>query len=344
MKKDDMTNIQSFQTDVAVAQPQEFSSNGHDKMVLVGTDSGRKPKNVALLSDWCYIEHSLMRLLAAWGRYIADWDDKVALHRHLWEQSECVQILRNRLSEFPGTTGNLDTPVSRRLESLTNTVLQAPSFEDAIDGIYSVLNSALTTAYLSYGGSAHPVHDAPTLAALRHILGFKNGMRAWLRDYRARHPHTLDADYRAAIARELEECGELQAAQAVESGEVAAPCGVNTDFRQPLRPVPPTGATVVGDMGPFVRVDFSRSVETRRLWWCIAYAYEMTLAEEMLRWVWAAHFMPWEYQKELARHLWDESRHGDSGYSRLRDFGISLTDIRLSAVTPRSAWPLERKG
>jgi hypothetical protein len=39
----------------------------------------------------------------------------------------------------------------------------------------------------------------------------------------------------------------------------------------------------------------------------------------------------------LARHLWDESRHGDSGYSRLRDFGISLTDIRLSAVTPRSA-------
>src|SRR4028119_867396 len=121
MKKDDMTNIQSFETDLAVAQPQAFSSNGLDKMVLVGSDSGRKPKNVSLLSDWCYVEHSLMRLLAAWGRYIPDWDDKVALHRHLWEQSECVQILRNRLTEFPGTTQNLQTPGSRRRETPDHT-------------------------------------------------------------------------------------------------------------------------------------------------------------------------------------------------------------------------------
>jgi hypothetical protein len=37
--------------------------------------------------------------------------------------------------------------------------------------------------------------------------------------------------------------------------------------------------------------------------------------------------MPWAFHQDIARHLWDESRHGDSGYSRLLDFGINLREI-----------------
>lgn len=306
-----------------------------ERVTLVDAQSGRKPKTVALLNDWAYVEHSLMRLVAAWGRYLAEWDDKVAVHRHVWEQSECVQRLRDRLVEFPGTTGNLETPVSRELEALVNTVLLAPSHEDAIDGIYALLMGALTTAYLNYGGTAHPVHDAPTLATLHQILGFKNGMRLWYRDYRRRHPHTMDADYKSSIERELEACGQLLAPLPVV--EAASPCGVNTNYRQPARPARPQGSISSLDLYLPIAGDFCTSIEARRLFWCIGYMREMNLAEEMLRWVWAAHYMPWSYQKELARHLWDESRHGDSGYSRLKDFGIALGEVGFNS-NPLGPW------
>ena len=306
-------------------------SNGA-RDVLVAPDTGRKPKIVARLRDWEYIEHSLMRLIAGWARYFPEWEDKVACHRHIWEQAECVQRLRERQAQFPGTSGNLDAPVSKKLERLVNTVLQAPSHEDAVDGIHSVLLGALMNAYLDYRARAHPVHDAPTLATLHQVVGIKESMRLWLRDYRRRHPHEINKDYREAIARAMEDCGQLHEALPVES-EAAKPCGVDTPFRLPARPARPEGTAPRYDITPYLEADFETSVEARRLFWCYGYLLEMNLAEDMPRMIWAGHFMPWEYQHKLARHLWDESRHGDSGRSRLLDFGITLQEIGFPAYS-----------
>jgi hypothetical protein len=44
---------------------------------------------------------------------------------------------------------------------------------------------------------AHPIHDTPTLSTLHQILGFKNGMRLWLRDYRRRHPQAATCPVRS---------------------------------------------------------------------------------------------------------------------------------------------------
>src|SRR5580700_5250908 len=96
----------------------------------VTPDTGKKPLVVAYLSDWQYLERSFQRLICAWGRWIADWDDKVAISRHIWEQAEAVQRIRDRSCEFPGTTQNADAPVSAGLEHLVNQVLLAPSADD----------------------------------------------------------------------------------------------------------------------------------------------------------------------------------------------------------------------
>jgi hypothetical protein len=37
--------------------------------------------------------------------------------------------------------------------------------------------------------------------------------------------------------------------------------------------------------------------------------------------------MPWDWHHDISRHLWDESRHGHSGYSRLKDWGLDLHDV-----------------
>jgi hypothetical protein len=300
--------------------------NAAQREVLVDLHSGSKPKTVARLSDWEYLERALQRLIAGWGRYFAEWEDKVAVHRHIWEQAECVRRLRERLVQFPGSVHNLDQPVAQRLELLANIVLLAPTHQDAVDGIYQLLNGALTTAYLHYIQHAHAVHDAPTIAALHEIIAVKEQQRLWLRDYRRRYPHATSLAYRVAIEHALANCGELRQALAVH-GPAAAPAGVNTQFRLPARPAYPAGSRPKYHFMPFIDADFTDSVETRRLFWCYGYLREMNLAMDQLRWIYDSPYMPWAFHQDIARHLWDESRHGDSGYSRLLDFGISLRDI-----------------
>jgi hypothetical protein len=269
---------------------------------------------------------SIHRLIAAWGRNFSEWEDIVTCHRHIWEQAECVRRLRERIVQFPGSVNNVEAPVSARLEKLANTVLLAPSFEDAVDGIYQYLSGALTMSYLRYAQAAHPVHDAPTVAMLHEIITVKEGMRLWLRDYRRRNPHTVDAAYRAAVEHEIEACGNLLQALPIE-GEAAAPVGVNTDFRLRKYPARPKGSQNQHEIMPYIKADFRHSIETRRLFWSYAYMLEMNLAIEQLRWIYDGHHMPWEFLQDISRHLWDESRHGDSGHSRLLDFGLTLSDV-----------------
>lgn len=304
--------------------------------VQVDPESGSKPRTVARLQDWEYLERSLMRLIAGWGRYFAAWDDKVAVHRHIWEQAECVRKLRDRLTQFPGSVHNLDQPVSERLEQLANAVLLAPSHQDAVDGVYQLLSGALTASYLGYIQRAHPIHDAPTVAVLHEIVGTREQQRLWLREYRRRYPHTTSAAYRAAIEEALAACGDLLRPVPRDNGP-AAPAGVRTDFRLPLRPAYPPRSQPDVNIMPILAADFTHSIECRRLFWAVGYMREMNLAMDQLRWIYDSHHMPWEFQQDIARHLWDESRHGDSGHSRLLDFGITLDEVGFSPYSDPAA-------
>lgn len=236
-----------------------------------------------------------------------------------------MRRLRERVAQFPG--GKPDAPVSARLERLANVVLLAPSLDDALDGIYLFLLKALVSAYGEYSSHAHPVHDAPTIALLHEINQIKSQQWLWYRDWRRRYPHTTRADYRAAVERELAACGHLHHPLPVGSEGAARPAGVGTDFRLarfsarnvPIRPKYP--------FMDYVRADFRTSIEARRLFWGFGYMLEKNLPDDQLRWIYDGHYMPWDWHHDISRHLWDESRHGDSGYSRLRDFNIGFDDV-----------------
>ncbi len=296
------------------------------RRVLVTADSKQKPTIVDLLNDWQYLEKATHRLICAWGREIAPWFDKSAIHRHVWDQAECVRRLRERVAQFPG--GKPEAPVSPRLEQLANTVLLAPGVQDALDGIYEILLKAMITAYGDYSRQAHPVHDAPTVALLHEINQIKSQEFLWYRDFRRRHPHATTPAYRAAVEAQIAACGGFHSALPLAPGEAGAqPAGARTDFRYakfsardvPIRPRQP--------FMDYIRVDFPTSIEARRLFWGFGYLMEKNLPDDQLCWIYDGHYLPWEWHHDISRHLWDESRHGDSGYSRLRDFGIDFDDV-----------------
>lgn len=305
----------------AVAQPPAPPQ----RTTLVDAKSKQKPRTVDLLCDWQYVERSIHRLLCAWGRDLAEWDDKSTLHRQVWDQAECVRRLRERTEQFPG--GKPDAAVSGKLERLANTVLLARSLDDALDGIYVHLVKTLVAAYGEYCTTVHPIHDAPTIALLHEINQIKSQQWLWYRDYRRRHPHTTDQDYLSKVQVALSNCGQFKSPVPVDANDTAKPAGVATDFKlsrfsartEPIRAQQP--------FMDYVRADFSSSIEARRLFWAYGYMMEKNLPDDQLAWIYYGHYMPWQWHHDISRHLWDESRHGDSGYSRLRDFGISLDEV-----------------
>jgi hypothetical protein len=304
------------------------------------------PNAYVLISNWRYVEQSVLRMIAGWGRCAGDWEDKLAVCEHVWFQAEIVERLRGRADMFPG--GKRDQAVAKVYEDLGNAVLLAPSFADAMAGIHAVLNPALVAAYRAYADSTHPVHDRPTMDLIHEILAFKARQGAWYESFRRRHPHVIDPAYAGRIQAKLAEVGGLL--KVVEFvGPFAGPCGVGTDFAMPRTPGRVKDWDKAPDIMPLLEVEWSRSVEARRLYFMVGYAWEMGVAEQQLRWIYHADFMPWEFIYAESRHMWDESRHGDSGYHRLRDFGFDFEHFgyssyrtygegNLDAMTPREVY------
>lgn len=300
------------------------------RTVLVDSASRRIPVTVHRLAVWQYLERSVHRMLCAWARHQDAWDDVSAIHRHIWDQAEIVRRLRDRIEQFPG--GKADAPVHQSLEAVAESVLQAPAFEDALDGIYRDLNAALTGAYRAYAASVHPVHDAPTLSALREIIEIKESHRAWFDTWRRRRGHQTERSYRDRVEAAIRELGEDSFLKPPARGEAGAgPVGVASGFRLRAEPARPQGWRSKIELSPYTRCDFTESIEARRLFWGIGYMREKNLAIDMVRWLFDGHHMPWEWHQDVSRHLWDESRHGDSGMGRLTDWGISLEEVGMVA-------------
>jgi hypothetical protein len=299
-------------------------------MQLTGSSRPRIiPDAYVLLSNWRYLEYSILRIIAGWGRSAGDWEDKLAVCYHTWVQAEIVDRMRRRLDMFPG--GRPDAPVNAVFERFANAVLLAPSWADAMAGVHTVLNPLLVKTYSEYMSSSHPVHDRPTHELIRQVLEMKREQAQWYEDFRRRHPHFIDAGYRKRIEAELAAlAGRLDGVVEVH-GEAAKACGAGVDFRMPITPGRVKDWDKAPNVIPLIECDWNHSIEARRLFFMIGYCWEMGVAEQQLRWIYHADFMPWEFIHAEARHMWDESRHGDSGYHRLKDFGLDFEHFGYSS-------------
>ena len=287
------------------------------------------PNAYVLLSNWRYLEYSVLRIIAGWGRSAGDWEDKLAVCHHTWLQAEIVDRLRKRIDMFPG--GRPDGAVHPVFERIVNAVLLAPSFADAMAGVHTVLNPMLEQAYGEYLIAGHPVHDMPTHQLLREVLAIKQQQHDWYDGFAKRYPHKIDPGYLRKIQDELLAVNG-RFSGVIEPGAFAAKaCGVGTGFQVVATPGRVKDWDKAPNVIPLLITKWNHSIEARRLFFMIGYCWEMGVAEQQLRWIYNADFMPFEFIHAESRHMWDESRHGDSGYHRLKDFGLDFEHFGYSS-------------
>jgi len=76
-----------------------------------------------------------------------------------------------------------------------------------------------------------------------------------------------------------------------------------------------------------IQPDRDAEPEAYRLWRFKHYLNEMTAAETLGSLLWMLPEMPWEFQHNVARHLWDELRHSQLGQTRIRQLGLKDEEV-----------------
>ncbi|MDB6168475.1 MAG: hypothetical protein JWM88_1339 [Verrucomicrobia bacterium] len=280
----------------------------------IDIDSNRR-----LLNRYRYIEQRSMRVLAGWLAKAARFELKCEIGRAIWEDSLHVNGLYLRLREIQSPA--FQNPADPALLRLMEEILHAPNELALAVAFWRVLKPALCAAMEKHESTTFPNSDLPSVYAIAHILLDERAQIAriekllvqWEAERRFDSAVAPWADYIHALLRDA---GGITGEATRPAAPAIAPA-VRRNF------VPPNEAarderftnaeTVAGIWGNTPNeADYGEHTS----WEFERYSTEMLAAETigLVMFQMTAVPITWEFFYDLARHLYDEVRHGLMGY------------------------------
>jgi hypothetical protein len=260
-----------------------------------------------------------------------EWEIKILLARHLYEDAEHHHALRARIGELRRSDRSLDRCPDQALEALMDEAIRARSTVELMTGLYRVIKPALVAAYRHHLDHITPLVDYPTGRLLRQLLLEEEQHIALGQQY-------LDLLLTVDTAQAADAWAAHLTAYLAAAGGLAG-----EDARLPAAGLPPARR----DEGPWQPSiesardsRFSVSVPkepcidvpsegnpTREgleeMMW--VRFHEMSPAEAVALIMSQQQGMPWAFYHDLARHCWDEVRHACFGQAALQAEGIDIT-------------------
>ena len=274
--------------------------------------------NKRLLNRYRFIEYETLRILAGWLPATAKMELKLAMGRLLWEDSQHVQHLYQRLREIQ--TPAFRPPEDDALELLMAEAIHAPNELDLLAGIFRVIKPALAAAYRWHINQTFANPDAPTLYAFKHILLDEDDQVQWAEDALAGHPVGAWEEY---IAKLLAAAGGITGRQ--ERKAAPTPPTSRRPFVAPRQAARDERFQLVNrKAGQVIR---DQNITTRRQLEFESYSQEMLAAETVALVIYLSTQMPWEFTYDSARHLYDETRHCKLGIEWMAQHGLDYTTV-----------------
>ena len=274
--------------------------------------------NRRLLNRYRFVEHETMRILAGWLPRAATFELKCEMGRTLWENAQHVNALYLRLREIQSPA--FQKPTDAVLVTLMAEMLHAPDEFALMLALYRVVTPSLIKALEAHETATFPNSDQPSVHVIKHAL-------LDLRGQLTRAEPLIDEAQRAgkisAAARTWEKhVRQLLGAAGGISGterrsvapakassarvEFKAPREAQRDERFTNRAADLEAMPGEDDYQEHTVEEFER------------YSTEMLAAETVALVMFSVQNMPWEFQYDTARHLYDEVRHCLMGYEWMR--------------------------
>ncbi|MDQ3163742.1 MAG: hypothetical protein M3Q92_13085 [Actinomycetota bacterium] len=273
---------------------------------------------VRLLRRFARIERRTLLVLAAHLNAVPEWEVKCALSLHLWQDAEHCAWQRERVAELRKPPHYLDRPDDAALEAFFEELIRSRSTLELLTGVYRVLKPSVLEAIEAHRARGNPLADQPTFRLLRFVALEEREQVDW-------GAHAIAALGGADEDWERHLSGYLRAAG-----------GASGDGDRADRIAAPRAAEPL----ELVRVP-RRDERFTRLWdsrgrlpgfdaprdevnWRMLYVRltEMHAAELIALTLYEWPEASFGVHRDLARHLWDETRHSMFGEVAFETRGV----------------------
>ncbi len=253
---------------------------------------------------------------------------KYMISQHTWESAQHARFLRERGREMAGFGSG--EGVRDAIRNLFEEAASPRDGQTALAGYYRVIKPALLEAYRHYLSVTDHLADWPTKQLLQEFIGDEERHAEEIKPYLT----GLDADLW---------CAHLSTALAATGGILGT--GVVTDFAWRHIDAPYThpatcergrypvassvfGLDPAGD--PIVRpwlIDASTDARVLRVMVYVWLMNELDAVDYLATVFYETPQAPLEMHYDMARHLWDESRHSQFGFRQLPKLGVDIMTV-----------------
>ncbi len=280
-------------------------------------------QNIERLKRYAFLEQAVMRTLAGWLPGAPEWEVKNEIGLHIWEDADACERLRVRLREM--RTHHPEKGIPEPLRHLAHELDCAGNTFELLSTVYLVVKKALLETYRLHPTLTYPVFDRPTIKVLDELTEIYERQVVWaeamVAQMASRYQPSGWQDYIAALF-------------AAAGGTDGASVAVSVPERPPGHPLllpwkecqrEPNWP--IFDPDTDIEPDRATQPDAHREWRFRHYLNEMTAAETLGSILWMTPEMPWEFQYNTARHLWDEVRHSQLGQLVIKQLGYEVKDI-----------------
>ncbi len=280
------------------------------------------------------VEREFLRCVTTVIYRVGEPELKYLLCQHAWESAGHARFLRERGREMSGFgAGEAVRDGLRRV--FTEAVMPADGYA-ALSGFYRVLKPALLAAYRRYLQVTHHLADWPSRKLVEEFVADEE------RHAREMEPHLRPGH--EAWERHLAAVLAAEGGLLGDAPRVPLPAGVGLEsarrtYRHPdtcSRGPYPTCSSVFShdpDETPIVRpwlVDPATDARVVRLMVYVWLMMEMDAVDYLATVFFDTPAAPFDLHHDLARHLWDESRHSAFGFRQLPKLGVDLMTLEHS--------------
>jgi uncharacterized ferritin-like protein (DUF455 family)/rubrerythrin len=261
---------------------------------------------------------------------------KYLLCQHVWESAGHARFLRERGRELTGFGGGED--VRDALRRVFDEAVLPADGDVALLGFYRVLKPALLRAYRHYLDVTDLLADWPSKKLVEEFI------RDEERHAREIAPYLLSGDAAESWTSHLAAIIASRGGFLGESAPVPLPAGFAWEsatrrYTHPLtcdRGKYPTCSSVFSvdpTETPIVRpwlVDPATDARVIRIMVYVWLMMEMDAVDYLATVFYDTPSAPFDLHHDLARHLWDESRHSQFGFRQLPKLGVDLMTVEHS--------------
>jgi hypothetical protein len=265
-----------------------------------------------------------MHIFAGWLPRIARFEFKCEAGHAIWEASLQVNAYYLRLREIQSPA--FQAPEDAALIQLTDELLHAPDESALLLAHTEIILPDLIAALETHEEATFPNSDQPSVHAIGHALldlraqqarctAILHGMET------AEQVSAMARPWANYIATLLVRAGGINGLGTRPTGEPPARPDCHTLFTPPREaerddrftnrsgPFAPASGSEAEDHPDHTAIEFER------------YSTEMLAAETVAVVLHASPHMPWQFQLDSARHLYDEVRHCLMGFEWMRRHG-----------------------